>query len=122
MSDAALTYELSESEDSLPELRLSGHITGDALAEAHCDPIGLLGGNAYSKRVLVDLSGTDFLDSSGIGWLVQQNKLFQSTGGMLVFHSIPPMVSRVIQLMSLHRVLRIATDAAAARVLVEGEG
>jgi hypothetical protein len=41
---------------------------------------------------------------------------------MLVFHSIPPMVSRVIQLMSLHRVLRIATDAAAARVLVEGEG
>lgn len=121
MSEATLKYELNESEGQPSELRLSGHVTGDALAETHCDPIGLLGDDAYSKRIIVDMSETEFLDSSGIGWLVQQNKLFQTTGGMLVFHSIPPMVSRVIQLMSLHRVLRIATDAAAARALAEGE-
>ena len=121
MADTGLQYQLNESDGSIAELRLSGHVTGDALAEAACDPIQLLGGDAYARRLMVDMSGTEFLDSSGIGWLVQQNKLFNNTGGKLVFHSVPPMVARVIQLMSLHRVLRIAADAVTARSLVEGD-
>ena len=37
MADTGLQYQLNESDGSIAELRLSGHVTGDALAEAACD-------------------------------------------------------------------------------------
>jgi anti-anti-sigma factor len=103
--------------DACSEVRLSGRITSDVVANRGDHLRELLGEQAYSGRVLVDLSGTDFLDSSGIGWLLDQHRRCKRAGGTLVLHSIPPMVSRVVQLMNLHHAFHIAPDAATAHAI-----
>lgn len=103
--------------DACSEVRLSGRITSDVVANRGNHLREVLGESALSGRLLVDLGGTDFLDSSGIGWLLEQHRKCKRAGGHLVLHSIPPMVSRVIQLMNLHHAFHIAADAASARAL-----
>lgn len=119
MAGDQLQFEISKADAGPHELLLSGHVTGDGLREAGCDLTTLFGADVYDHAVLIDMRGTEFLDSSGIGWLLEQHKRFRSGSGRLVLHSVPPMVSKVMQLMSLHRVLKIADDAKAARLLAE---
>ena len=105
--------------DTCSEVRLSGRITSDVVAE-HGDHLRrMLGERAHAGRLLLDMSGTEFLDSSGIGWLLDQHRQCVHAGGVLVLHSLPPMVARVVQLMNLHKAFRIAPDATAARVDTE---
>ncbi len=103
--------------DASSEVRLSGRITSDAVAEKADRLRQLLGDRAHAGMLLVDLSGTSFLDSSGIGWLLDQHRKCTKAGGLLILHSIPPMVSRVLQLMNLQQVFRIAADAGSARAM-----
>ena len=119
MADANALFEVSIPAEGPPQLRLLGKVTGDDLREAGCDLIKLFGVEVYSRPLLIDMSGTDFLDSSGIGWLLEQHKQFRSGKGKIILHSVPPMVSKVMQLMSLHRVLPIADDEQAASLLAE---
>lgn len=74
----------------------------------------LLGNDAYSKRVILDMGGTVFLDSSGVGWLLLCNKRFRQAAGSLVIHSVPPLVMDMMKVMRLDRVFRIADDERSA--------
>jgi anti-sigma B factor antagonist len=103
--------------DTSSEVRLSGRITSDVVADRGDHLRQILGDDAHARQLLVDLSETDFLDSSGIGWLLDQHRRCKRAGGILVLHSIPPMVAHVMQLMNLHRAFHIATDAASARAI-----
>jgi anti-anti-sigma factor len=69
--------------------------------------------------VLLDLSGADFISSSGIGWLITCNKRFKEAGGLLIIHSLVPMVSQMLTLMRLNRVLSITPDLASAKQQIE---
>lgn len=106
-------------DEACSEVRLSGRITSDVVANRGDHLRELLGERAHAGRLLVDLSGTDFLDSSGIGWLLEQHRKCKRAGGRLVLHSIPPMVSKVVQLMNLHHSFHIATDSVSARAMAE---
>jgi hypothetical protein len=46
-------------------------------------------------------------------------KHFVQAGGKLVFHSAPPLVQQVFDLLQLQRVLNVAPDETAARALVQ---
>jgi anti-anti-sigma factor len=63
---------------------------------------------------LFDMEGVEFIDSSGIGWLLSMNRRFQEEGGAMALHSVPPMVSNALKLLRLNEVLTIAEDAPAA--------
>jgi anti-anti-sigma factor len=80
----------------------------------------LLGNDAYTRRVLLNLEQTSFIDSAGVGWLVRCHKHFQQGGGKLVLHSIPPMVNHVFQLLKLGSILHITEDEATAKTLALG--
>ncbi|MDR6972043.1 STAS domain-containing protein [Leifsonia shinshuensis] len=62
------------------------------------------GGNA---RVAVDLSGVEFIDSSGLGALVSGLKTARTAGGDLRLASASEQVSSVLRLTNLDRILRI---------------
>jgi anti-anti-sigma factor len=79
----------------------------------------LLGDKVYARKVLLDLSHTDFISSSGLGWLISCNKHFKAAGGTLIVHSSTPTVWQMIKIMRLDKVLRTAPDLDAARQLVE---
>jgi anti-anti-sigma factor len=80
----------------------------------------LLGPTVYTRRFLLNLERVEFLDSSGISWLVVSHKNFQQHGGLLVLHSIPPRIHQVLQFCRMDRLLRLAEDEPAARVLAQG--
>lgn len=73
-----------------PRLR---EVVGRAVAEGRTD-------------VVVDLSGTEFMDSSGLGALVASLKRARQAGGDLRIAALTPQVQMVLQLTNLDRVLR----------------
>lgn len=110
---------LVSNEGSCTKLRLSGRVTQEALA-AGADPfIDLLGADAYARKTLVDLHESDFIDSSGVGWLMNCHKKFRQAGGALVLHSIPPLVYRTLQVLRMEMVLKLAKDEADAESLAQ---
>lgn len=69
---------------------------------------------ARSARVLVDLSRTEFIDSSGIGALIGGLKAARLADGDLRIADVPEAVARVLTLTNLDRVLRAYPNAEAA--------
>lgn len=58
-----------------------------------------------SNHVVVDLGGTEFMDSSGLGALIGCLKLARQAGGDLRIANVRPQVQMVLELTSMHRVL-----------------
>ncbi len=67
-----------------------------------------------SSRIVVDLSGTDFIDSSGLGALVSGLKVARQAGGDLRIAAPTPQVVTVLELTNLNRVLRVHPSADSA--------
>lgn len=62
------------------------------------------------RRVLVDLSGVSFMDSTALGVLVGTAKALRSSDGQLVLVADDPRVTRVIEITGLTRVFRIESS------------
>lgn len=91
-------------------LSLAGKISQTAV-DSQADQLSRLLGNAnMNQRILVSLEQTDYIDSSGIGWLLATDKKIRDAGGRLVLHSVPLDIQHVFGLMKLHAVLKIARD------------
>lgn len=67
-----------------------------------------------SSHVVVDLGGTEFMDSSGLGALIGCLKLARQAGGDLRIANVRPQVRMVLELTSMHRVLTPYDTADAA--------
>lgn len=63
------------------------------------------------RRVYLDLSGVDFMDSSGLGLIMGRYALAKEIGGDLVVTEPTPGVERVLRLAGLERVVRIERKA-----------
>jgi anti-anti-sigma factor len=81
----------------------------------------LLGAGVWARNVLLHLERVEFLDSSGISWLVVSHKHFHQHHGALVLHSIPPRILQVLQFCRMDKLLRIATSEGEARRLLSGD-
>ena len=116
-----LEIKLISHAGTVVHLEASGRLVHSTLAPCP-DPIGrLLGADAFTRTVLLSLEGVEFMDSSGIGWLLACRKRFREAGGKLVVHSVPAAVLDVIKVMRLGHVLRLADDEPAALAMVQGE-
>ncbi len=108
--------------DSLGEVtRLSarGHFVQNTLPPS--DPVGdVLGQNGYDRKVLLSLAEVSFFDSTGLGWLLKCNKRFREAGGVLVIHSIPPVVLDMMKVMGLSQVLKLSDDEQSALARIQG--
>ena len=101
-------------------VKTDGKITQQDIA-ANKEPLaGLLGPDIYKRTVLLDMSNSDYIDSSGISWLLATHKKFREAGGSLVLHSLSPMVSQTIRVMRMEQVLHVAPNPTAARALACG--
>jgi anti-sigma B factor antagonist len=69
---------------------------------------------AGRPRVVVDLAGVGFMDSSGLGVLIAGLKRARQDGGDLRITGVTQQVATVLQLTNLDRVLHPYTDAAEA--------
>ncbi|TVS20101.1 MAG: anti-sigma factor antagonist [Planctomycetaceae bacterium] len=107
-------FTLQSDDGELACVAISGQLresdvcqTGDPLAE-------ILGTEAYGRRVLLDLSDLEMIDSSGFCWLVRRQKRMHQNGGQLILHSASPWLSQILTRLKLGLVLHITQDRESA--------
>lgn len=111
----AADIDISTTDTGVDVVRLSGRLN---MASAP-DLATLVGDRVRDghTRIVVDMSGVEFMDSSGLGVLVACLKQTREAGGDLRLAAPSPQVSTVLDLTNLSTIMRPADSVAAA---VEG--
>jgi len=81
----------------------------------------LLGHLTFSRKVILNLENVNYLDSSGLSWLVACHKRFQQHNGRMVLCAIPPRILQVLQFCRMDRLFAITEDESAARACLQGD-
>ena len=111
-----LKFEL---EDGYVSVLTEGKITQNGQG-SKLDPVTeSLGISVFSRPILINLSGSDYIDSCGVGWLLLCHKRCREAGGMMVLHSMPPMIKQILRVLHMDAVFNIAEDAAAAKAMIQ---
>jgi Anti-anti-sigma regulatory factor (antagonist of anti-sigma factor) len=87
---------------------LAGHVTQREVSPLQDPLIELLGPGGYGKIVRLDLSEAEYVDSSGIGWLLSCHKRIKQAGGRLLIERPHPIVANVFRVLKLERVFELA--------------
>jgi anti-anti-sigma factor len=110
---------LSSEDNNLVQIVCEGEICQTRFPQGISDPLeALLGPTCHGKRVVMDLGQANFIDSSGISWLMSCHKKCAAAGGQFVLHSVPPMIEQVLRLLHLHNLFTIKADREAALAVV----
>jgi anti-anti-sigma factor len=80
----------------------------------------LLGAECFRRPVLLDLERAEWIDSSGISWLIVSHKRFLQAGGALVLHTLPPRIRQVLQFCRMDKVFNLAANESEARNAAPG--
>ncbi|MCL6504435.1 MAG: STAS domain-containing protein [Pirellulales bacterium] len=116
-----MEVQLNFENDATVLVRVSGRVTQQDFTETQ-DPLeARYGPGIFSRKILLSLEDSDYMDSSGVGWLLRCNKRCRESGGRLVIYGTPPMVLNMLRMLRMDLVLHLAKDAAAARALLEEE-
>jgi anti-sigma B factor antagonist len=92
-----------ESRDSYTEVTGTGRLNMVAAPRLREVVAGAIA--AGSNRIVLNLSGTEFMDSSGLGALIGCLKAARQAGGDLRIAGVQPQVKMVLSLTSMDRVL-----------------
>lgn len=93
--------------------RLDSHTVGDV-----GDRIAAIG-TGEARRVLLDLSGLDYVSSAGLRIVLRLSRLLQSHGGELKVSDAQPMVAQVLETAGFDSLLRIHPTQAEALAAFE---
>lgn len=104
--------------DGMVKIATSGNITGADLDATGPNPLeGILGKNWTQSRVLLNMSDTQYIDSSAIGWLIGSSKQIKDGGGVMVIYGVQPSVRQVLDLLKVGRVVPLVEDEEAAKTV-----
>jgi anti-sigma B factor antagonist len=67
-----------------------------------------------SKRVLLDLSGVSYIDSSGLALFIEAMQRIQAYGGIFGLYGLRPGVKAIFEIARLDQVFKIFPDLASA--------
>lgn len=110
-----IDLRMGRPEGGFVRMDLVGRLSRDGWPQGYDPFADLYGKQVYGQKVLVNLSRSNYLDSSGVSWLLASNKRFQEGGGALVLHSAQPLTLQFLKMMRMELALNIVSDEAAAR-------
>ena len=116
-----MNLKIDSQHEGICHMSLCGRISEVANSSMSEELTQLLGEANFNQKILLSLQQTDYIDSSGIGWLLATDKKVRAAGGELVLHSLPLEVQHVFGLMRLNKVLKVAKDKRHADTVVSGE-
>lgn len=73
-----------------------------------------------ARNLVMDLAGTEYMDSTGLGMLVGLLKRLKESGGEVLIAAAQPRVKRLFEITGLIQVFKIFDDVAAALKEVRG--
>lgn len=100
----------SRKEKQVVVVRLEGHLTMDSDTRLHDEIKRLL--ETGARRVLVDLSGVEYVDSHGLGQMVACHNALHSQGGRVRFVGVSQKLRRLLEMTRLPRILQFDPDLA----------
>lgn len=112
---------LEDQADGKCYLSLAGRISQTAVGGQDAQLTQQLGVENLNQKIMVCLQQTDYIDSSGIGWLLAADKQIRDSGGQLILYSLPLDIQHVFGLMKLNSVLKIAKDKVHATAIALGD-
>lgn len=104
-----LTLELPDPSGAV-SVKCVGQISQSRFGGTTDPLIDLLGPEGLKRKVRLDLERVEYIDSSGIGWLVGSHRRFQDAGGQLILSRIPPVVDQVLRFCGLENLFHIERD------------
>jgi len=114
-----MEVKLQRGEGDLVRIEVSGKISRDGWT-AHYDPlIEVYGPNIYPQKVLMNLSNSIYVDSTGVEWLLSCHRRFKEAGGIMVLHSAGAATLQLLKMMRMDRVFHLVPDEAAAKRKLE---
>jgi len=105
-------FELNDLDDWTTLIRLGVRL--DALGVGRVESLLLAAVTSSRPRVLIDLSGVDFIASMGIHMLVSAARTAQTHGAYVALFGAQALVARVFDQTALTRVMTIVADREAA--------
>jgi anti-anti-sigma factor len=114
-----MELKLDGDDGDLVRVSASGRITQAELPSSGDLMTQLAGDDVYGRKLLLNLERADFLDSSGVGWLLVCHKRCREAGGLLVVHSVPPLIHKTLMVLRMNLVLNLAEDAEGAAQAAE---
>ena len=106
-------------EKELVRVQAEGDITSQDFTAEGKNPFELVLGSRWAAhRVVVDMRGVPFLDSSAIGWFMTSRREFERGGGLIVLHSVQQRVRQVLDLLRVGRAVPLVADERAALAVV----
>ena len=108
------TEQVSDYTLARPQISRLGAAEASGLRNATADLA-----NQGHFRVVLDLAGVEFVDSSGLGALIHMHKTMEPQG-RLALCNVQPKVAQLFKITRLDRVLAIAHTEADAAKLVRG--
>ena len=117
-----LELSVQADEPDFLQVQCAGNVSLPDFRPAN-DPLAkLLGPQVYSRRVLLDMEKADYLDTSGVSWLISCREQCHQAGGVLVLYAVPLRVLYILQLLRMEHLLHTAADLAAARAIASKGG
>lgn len=95
------------------------HVAGelDALSAPELDEYMEIIAAQEPSVVVLDLSGVDFMDSSGLGMCIKSRKRVRDAGGDMLLVVTTPRVMRVLEITGLNQSIPVASSVPAALTL-----
>jgi anti-anti-sigma factor len=113
-----MRLSVAKDEEGIVCVRNTGSIREEDVQVAPHPLEALLGPQVYARKLLFNLEETNYVDSSGVGWLIGCHKRFVEAGGKFVLHSVPPSVGQILRVLRIDSLLTVARNEAEARGLV----
>jgi len=114
-----MEVKLQRAEGDLVRIEVSGKISRDGWT-AHRDPLTeVYGHDIYRQKVLVNLSNSFYVDSTGVEWMLSSHRRFKESGGIMVLHSATAGTLQLLKMMRMDRVLHLVPDETAAKRKLE---
>ncbi len=95
---------------TLREGTLTALLSGEI--DHHCakgirEEVDKAAGQTKPRRLVLDFSRVQFMDSSGVGLIMGRYKLMQSIGGIVILANLPEKIEKIVALAGLDRLARI---------------
>jgi anti-anti-sigma factor len=110
-----MKLQLTAVESDVVFVRVEGPVTPGVSGIAQ-DPLEqLIDPRGYGRTIVLDLRQAEWIDSSGIAWLLGWERRTRQAGGKFGLCAISPRISEVLRISRMDQILTIWPDAAAAR-------
>lgn len=63
--------------------------------------------NGGGKKIIIDMNGLEFIDSQGIGAIIEITKLLRAKSGDLVFINVPERIEIIFKPINLQRFIKV---------------